>query len=186
MILVNQDDSEVIARLGFMRKVEQFITYIQSDNYESGYAEKIVKSLKTEFSETLFSQLRQLFLCTLDHEIRDRIAIAFIDLGDARALEILMLMIKCSKTYLHRGTLVYAVSKFNPANYIYDLVCLAVNDTWETSTEAINAIESITGIIDENEFIKCTDFLSENISKLDGWRKEHAQELFLVFEENVS
>jgi hypothetical protein len=54
------------------------------------------------------------------------------DLGDRRALEYLMREIKSSKTNRCRGTLVYARSNFNPIEYIFDLVSLVVEDTFET------------------------------------------------------
>lgn len=105
-------------------------------------------------------------------DIRNRLANAFHDLGDRRALVDSIKSIRNPKIYGDRGTLVYTMSDFHPIEYIYDLVFVVINDTWEASGNALDIIESLNGTIDEKEFEKCVELISSSISKVKGKRRE--------------
>ena len=76
-------------------------------------------------------------------KLRNIIALALSDIGDQRALEPLMALIKSKKTERCRGTLVYALQSLDCASVLVDLVDLVINGGFEVSCEAFNAIESI-------------------------------------------
>lgn len=93
-------------------------------------------------------------------------------MGDRRALVDSIKSIRNPKIYGDRGTLVYTMSDFHPIEYIYDLVFVVINDTWEASGNALDIIESLNGTIDEKEFEKCVELISSSISKVKGKRRE--------------
>jgi HEAT repeat protein len=88
------------------------------------------------------------YLITLLNEtdnckLRNIIALALADIGEQRALEPLISLIKSKRTERCRGTLVYALQSLDCASILVDLVDLVINGGFEVSCEAFYAIESI-------------------------------------------
>jgi len=80
---------------------------------------------------------------TNDCGLRNLLALALADIGDQRALEPLIALIKSKTTAGCRGTLVYALQSLDCVSILVDLVEMAINGGFEVSCEAVNAIESI-------------------------------------------
>jgi len=80
---------------------------------------------------------------TNDCGLRNLLALALADIGDQRALEPLIALIKSKTTVGCRGTLVYALQSLDCVSILVDLVEMAINGGLEVSCEAVNAIESI-------------------------------------------
>ena len=88
------------------------------------------------------------YLITLLNEtesckLRNLIALALADIGEQRALEPMISLIKSTKTERCRGTLVYALRSLDCASILVDLVNLVIHGGFEVSCEAFYAIESI-------------------------------------------
>ncbi len=79
--------------------------------------------------------------------IRDKAAIALMDLGDERAIQPLLCAIAKPENANHRGTLVYALSAFNCEAFVEKLVDLVLTGNFEVSTGAFAIIEESASTI---------------------------------------
>ncbi|MCG9751270.1 hypothetical protein L1D54_12315, partial [Vibrio brasiliensis] len=63
------------------------------------------------------------------HLVKNNMALIVRDIGDDVFLECLFACIKSEDNYRRRGTILYAISKFNAKKYLYELTHYVVNKT---------------------------------------------------------
>ena len=71
-------------------------------------------------------------------------ALDLMDLGDARAVPALLNAIARPGNVNHRGTLVYALSAFDPQPHLEALVALVLTGNFEVSSGAFSILENVT------------------------------------------
>jgi HEAT repeat protein len=105
--------------------------------------------------------------------LRNEIAIALADIGNDKAVEPLIYMLKHSKTKGSRGTLLYALEDLDYIQHVELLVELLYEDNFEVNRHALMLIESISTKISDEVLQRCTcqikekiDFLSESLDAL--------------------
>ena len=76
-----------------------------------------------------------------DPSVRDKAAIELMDLGNAAAIHPLLEAIARPGNANYRGTLVYALSRFDCLEHVEFLVDLAVTGNYEVSCGAFNIID---------------------------------------------
>ncbi|MEZ8101096.1 hypothetical protein [Vibrio bivalvicida] len=100
------------------------------------------------------------------HLVKNNMALIVRDIGDDSFLECLFACIKSEDNYRRRGTILYAISKFNAKEYLYELTHYVVNDTLESRLNALDAIENIDGTIDCEVVSKCKSMVKEKYLSL--------------------
>ncbi|MGL0957747.1 hypothetical protein ABMX86_21325 [Vibrio vulnificus] len=83
------------------------------------------------------------------------------DIGDDSFLECLFACIRSEENYRRRGTVLYAISKFNAKEYLYELTHYVVTDTLESRNNALDAIENINEFIDYETILKCKNIVED-------------------------
>ena len=79
-----------------------------------------------------------------DPRTRDLAALDLMDIGDERAIHALWAAIERPENVNHRGTLVYALSAFDPSTHLESLVMLALTGNFEVSLGAVSILDSAT------------------------------------------
>ncbi|QNE00525.1 hypothetical protein H6S61_13615 [Vibrio vulnificus] len=95
------------------------------------------------------------------HLVKNNMALIVRDIGDDSFLECLFACIKSEDNYRRRGTVLYAISKFNAKEFLYELTHYVVTDTLESRNNALDAIENIDGFIDYETKLKCKHMVEE-------------------------
>ncbi|MFM2606568.1 hypothetical protein AAFX30_02975 [Vibrio chagasii] len=99
--------------------------------------------------------IRENIIYNTSHLVKHNMALIVRDIGDDSFLECLFACIRSEENYRRRGTVLYAISKFNAKEFLYELTHYIVTDTLESRNNTLDAIENIDGFIDYETKLKC-------------------------------
>jgi hypothetical protein len=158
--------------------INEVFNLIRSSDYHADKVLSIIESSNESEKKELLTAFSNALIEANEPKTRNRIAIAMQDLGDRKALVPLIDAIRNPNTKGARGTLIYAMSEFNPIEYIFDLVKLVIEDSYESSGNALDIVEELEGTMDIEEYDKSIKYIKEQIPKLSEDKKEDA--LYLI------
>lgn len=99
--------------------------------------------------------IKENIIYNTSHLVKHNMALIVRDIGDDSFLECLFACIRSEENYRRRGTVLYAISKFNAKEFLYELTHYVVTDTLESRNNTLDAIENIDGFIDYETKLKC-------------------------------
>ncbi len=136
-----------------------------------------------DYSATLY--LIDLLEKTSNHAIRNQVALALRDIGDARAVRPIVNLLTDPKTRNHRGTLIYSLSVFDCSQILPLLVELVISGGFEVSREAFLIIENMEGEIEKEVWHQCKNKVKESLQNTsNGDKVEILNELYSLFNES--
>lgn len=142
---------------------------ILKDQIKNSKIEKAISTIE-EIGKNKYKEAVPLLIdylgSTDNHIIRNAIAIALSDIGDPRAVEPIVNMLKNPITIGHRGTLLYALEPFNYSDYIELLTEFLIDDNFEVSRQSLSLIESITTDIPSKVIQESITKIESEIEKL--------------------
>jgi len=142
----NKYDSSIITRLESQNDDEiiEALEYLKSD---------------IDIAKYQIDRLLTIFKFTKNFKIKHILAILLHDIGDIKALPILISEITNPFNKTHRGTLIYACEAFNCSEYLDLFITLVQDENYEVAMTCSLVFEAMTGTFNKK-------LLKENIKKL--------------------
>ena len=116
--------------------------------------------------------------------VRDAIAVALADFQDERAAPVLAELLQDQCTVGGRGSLLYALSGFDNAPFLEQLVDIVIDGNFEERHQAFQNIESIESEIDTGRWTACVQKLEAALPEAPGDRQELIATLLALFTES--
>ncbi|ELK8507314.1 hypothetical protein ACHELS_000870 [Vibrio vulnificus] len=144
-----------------MSLVSKFKRSLCSEEARYIYLKKKLDELECVDRNEIGIFIKENIILISSHLVKNNMALIVRDIGDDSFLECLFACIRSEENYRRRGTVLYAISKFNAKEYLYELTHYVVTDTLESRNNALDAIENINGFIDYETILKCKNIVED-------------------------
>lgn len=148
--------------------VEDFISYLNLNDSKYDLLKKKILSLDEESKREVGGILKKSIIDEKSHFVRNNMALVIRDIGDESYLDSLFSSIEPSHVDNYRGTVLYAISKFNAINYIERLTKYAVYETMESRSYALDAIENFRGTVSDEILQGCIKIAKDEYINLEA------------------
>lgn len=152
-----------------VEEVERLITEISSDQHDEAVP-LLIKHI------TLTENLG----------IRNALAIALRDIGNEKAISLLIDLINDPKTLRSRGTLLYALEPFDCTEHLESIVQQFLTGNFEVQAMAYQLLESMDGKVPAEALLRSLQKVKEQLNEIERQQELHTKVLDFLFDLNVT
>jgi hypothetical protein len=121
---------------------------------------------------------------TQNNVIRNELALLLSDAKNPKLFEVIVDLLKNSKTSNSRGTLLYALGGYNCSSILSLLVDFVISGNFEVSNQAYNLITEINSNIQESVWTECKNKIENALRNNASKNMELLKELLNIFNDN--